>query len=155
MIRENGGIFAGQKVTGSLEFVTIYSLVELAEGNVNAGDDHATTAADNLNELALVLTSVAQPVIMNLQKIEGADAGDYEFGTGATVNDVYAYRFSIEHAFAFAGNEKAVGEIEVADEEAAINALIDGLKAKFGDVDFNTSDAANKNTYAKVTMDLV
>lgn len=132
ILKDKGGVFSGESLTKEMQFYQLATMVALSEGNVNSA---TPTAKDNLDRLTQFLAQFGQHVIRSLRVV--ADVADpnatYGMGTGFQAQaDVYVYQFAVEQASS-------------ASVDAIVNAL-DGLKAPFGGVHFDTKDVVTKNT---------
>lgn len=126
--RVSGGVFSNETLTGNLDFFTLTTVVEVAEGNW--GDTESATR--NLITLINAISLRAQPIMVSVSVDEDASVTGLGFGTGITgTADVATIKFAIEHTTA-------------ADEIAA---ELDGVALPFGSIEaIDTQDAATKNT---------
>lgn len=137
--RVNGGVLNNESLTGNLDFVTVQTVIELAEGDF--GD--VASATRNLIRLVEKVSLHAQPVVVAVSS-EAVDLSDaptaavYGFGTDYTAagTDVYTVKMVIEHT----------------NSATDLAETINGAVAPFGGVaTFDTADAAAKNTTVTIT----
>jgi phytoene dehydrogenase-like protein len=90
-----GGVRAGEKLTGNMDFFVIKTLVPMAEGDV---DTDATTGADNLERLTQVFEMRSQPVLISTSSETVANPAGAGFGSSFTSSaTVYTIKFANEH----------------------------------------------------------
>jgi hypothetical protein len=94
----HGHVFAGEKLTGNMDFFTVRTLVDIrVTGNPANASQHS------LDKLVETINLRAQPVILSdvtVTSETGPIADLPAAGTGATVS-VYTFKFAIEHTRAW------------------------------------------------------
>ncbi len=102
VIKTNGTARSTENFGGNMDFFTVYSLVDITDTGVSdprVVPQGPYLQAQNLNSLIQLIGLRIQPVLVQVDKYEGEDMADYDFGSNFTgLHTVWVLKFATERA---------------------------------------------------------
>ena len=142
-------------LTGSTDFYTVYTLIDITDSGVVSPkvDAKGFFQAQNLNTFIQSISLRSQPVLSSVDILSAKDLSNYQFGSNITgLHDIWVLKFASETADAWKKENNSVYMLEndfntmpihiTLDETALINPEI---------IDTKT---VNKNTYFKFSENI-
>ena len=142
-------------LTGSTDFYTIYTLVDITDSGVVTPKVNAKGffQAQNLNTFIQSISLRSQPVLSSVDVLSAKDVVDYEFGSNFTgLHNIWILKFASETADAWKKENNSVYMLEEDFNTMPVHVDLDDT-AVINPESIDTS-TVSKNTYFKFSENI-
>jgi len=142
-------------LTGSTDYYTVYTLIDITDSGVLSPKTDATGfyQAQNLNTFIQSIGIRSQPVLSGVEILSAKDVTDYEFGSSFTgVHDIWVLTFASETADAWKSVNNSVYMLKQDLNNTPIHTSLN--ETALITVDIIDTSSISKNTYFKYRQNI-
>ena len=142
-------------LTGSTDYYTVYTLIDITDSGVLSPKTDATGfyQAQNLNTFIQSIGIRSQPVLSGVEILSAKDVTDYEFGSSFTgVHDIWVLTFASETADAWKSVNNSVYMLKQDLNNTPIHTSLN--ETALITVDIIDTSSILKNTYFKYRQNI-